>query len=87
MFKGHYWITVYHTATPLLKSRLKEAGCIVYQGDETYLNRVYALFDDGEKMDWINDRHYKSIQMILGTYKGHQEWLNDGHHTRIGEKE
>lgn len=83
MFEGLYWITVYHTATPLLKSRLKDAGCIVYQGDEKHHNRVYALFNDESKMDWINDRHYRSIHMILGTYKGYQYWLHEGHHTKL----
>lgn len=83
MFEGLYWITIYHTVTPLLKGRLKDAGCIVYQGDETHYNRVYALFDDKSKMELINDRHYRSIQMILGTYKGHKSWLDDGHHTKL----
>lgn len=82
-FEGLFWITIYHTTTPLLKSRLKDAGCIVYQGDETCYNRVYALFDDESKMEWINDRHYRSIQIILGTYKGYQSWLDDGHHTKL----
>lgn len=87
MFEGLYWITIYHTATPLLKSRLRDAGCIVYQGDESYFNRFYALFEDEEKMKEINRRHYRSIQMVLDTYKGPATWLNDGHHTKLEFKQ
>lgn len=82
-FKGEFWITIYHTASPLLMSRLKDAGCVVYRGDGDYFHRVYALFEDGTKMDWINDRHYRSVLMILGSYKGYQKWLEDGHHTKV----
>lgn len=82
-FEGLFWIAIYHTATPLLKSRLKEVGCIVYQGDETCYNWIYALFDNESKMNRINSRYYRSVQMILGTYKGYQSWLDDGHYTKL----